>query len=214
MTQRDRILRCACELYVTDGLKGLSMRRVARRLGVTAPALYRHFEDRNDLVFELIGEAFDVFARHLYRALEGETPRERLRLAGDAYLRFALDETQYYELLFVSPAQLGAHEMPEEICARGGALHQFMTDRIRECMNAGILREDDAQSVALTLWALSHGLVSLYVGGKLRVERPVFEAMYRGSFRRLFEGLEAPAAAAAGVVADVNNVSTATAAGD
>src|SRR5690606_6240441 len=44
--QRERILACACELYLTDGLDGFSMRKLARSLGVTAPALYRHYESK------------------------------------------------------------------------------------------------------------------------------------------------------------------------
>ena len=44
--QRDRILSCACEMYLQDGLDGFSMRKLARVLGVTAPALYRHYESK------------------------------------------------------------------------------------------------------------------------------------------------------------------------
>lgn len=165
------------------------MRRVARQLGLTAPALYRHFKDKTHLLFELMGQALDVFGHYLYRALEGETPEARLRLAGEAYRRFALEEPKYYEIIFMSPSQLGAPEVPDELCNRAKATYQFLVDRVRECMDAGVLRGDDPEAVALTLWAQSHGLVSLYVTGKLEVAPEAFEAMYRDSSHRLLEGL-------------------------
>lgn len=189
--QRERILRCACDLYLEEGLQGFSMRRVAQRLGLSAPALYRHFQDKTHLIFELIAEAFEVFGRYLYRALEGETPEARLRLAGEAYVRFALEEPKHYEIIFVSPGELGTPEMPEDLCNRAAATYQFLVDRVRECMDAGVLRPGDPQGVALTLWAHSHGLVSLYFAGKLRAERAVFESMYRDSLKRVLQGLAA-----------------------
>lgn len=188
---RGRILRCACELYVEKGLEGFSMRRLAERLGVSAPALYRHFEGKSHLIFELVGEALSVFGRYLYRALEGESAGERLRLSGEAYLRFALEEPKYYELIFVTPGRLGAAELPGELCSRAAATYQFLVDRVRECMDAGLLRRGEPEAVALTLWAQSHGLVSLYLAGKLEVEREEFEALYRDSLQRILEGLRA-----------------------
>lgn len=182
-------MRCACDLYVEKGLEGFSMRQLAQRLGVSAPALYRHFEDKRHLIFELMGEAVSVFGAYLYRALAGESAEERLRLTGEAYLKFALEEPRYYEIIFVTPGRLGATELPEELCSRAAATYQFLVDRVRECMDVRVLRPGDPEAVALTLWAQSHGLVSLYLAGKLEVEREVFEAIYGESLQRLLDGL-------------------------
>ena len=64
--QRDRILACACDLYLENGLEGFSMRKLARCLGVTAPALYRHFESREHVLHEVVREAYERFTEKVY----------------------------------------------------------------------------------------------------------------------------------------------------
>ena len=106
-TQRDDILGAACDLLVTGGLDGLSMRKLAKQLGVTAPALYRHYESKETVLVDVVGEAFKVFAQYLHRALEGRTPVERFRLTGRSYLAFALEHPQYYALLHAAHEIMG-----------------------------------------------------------------------------------------------------------
>ena len=57
--QRDRILACACDLYLADGLDGFSMRKLARSLGVTAPALYRHYGSKERVLLGIGRKAED-----------------------------------------------------------------------------------------------------------------------------------------------------------
>ena len=89
--QRENILVQACALFLKDGLEGFSMRKLAKAVGVTAPALYRHFESKEQLLFDVLGEAYRRMSQRLYQALEGSTPWERLRLAGEGYVLFALE---------------------------------------------------------------------------------------------------------------------------
>ena len=112
---RDRILTCACDLYVEDGFDGFSMRRLARSLGITAPALYRHFEGKEALLLGVVREGYKVMAQYLYRSLGGQTPADRFRLAGQGYLTFALDHPRYYEILYSYIQHLGLKELPEEL---------------------------------------------------------------------------------------------------
>ncbi|NIP56498.1 MAG: TetR family transcriptional regulator, partial [Gemmatimonadetes bacterium] len=66
--QREQILACACDLYLKGGLEGVSMRRLAREVGVTAPAIYRHFEGKEDVLLGVVGEAYKTLAQYLHRA--------------------------------------------------------------------------------------------------------------------------------------------------
>ena len=94
------ILTRACELYLEGGAEAVSMRRLARDLGVTAPALYRHYDSREEMLLDVVAEAYRRLSERLYGALSGRTPAERLYLAGQAYLDFALDQPKYYEMLY------------------------------------------------------------------------------------------------------------------
>lgn len=191
--QRDNILVHACDLFLRDGLDGFSMRRLAKAVGVTAPALYRHYDSKEALLHDVLSEAYRRMARHLYQALEAATPRDRLRLAGEGYLSFALEHPRLYDALFASPELVGLVDIPEEVEAQGCAVGRFWNDRIRECMDAGILRRQDPEAVGLTLWAHAHGMISLYSRGLLspgeETDPDTFRSIYRASMRRLFRGL-------------------------
>ena len=186
---REKILACACDLYLTDGLDGFSMRKLARSLGVTAPALYRHYESKERVLLAVVGEAYRQLIQYLHQALQERTPEDRFRLAGDGYLEFALRHPRYYEVLFMGVELMRMEPVPEEISAQGCAVGQFWNDRVRECIQAGLLREGDPEAIGLSLWSHAHGLISLYLKGMLAVSEEEVRAMYRASFARVLAGL-------------------------
>jgi AcrR family transcriptional regulator len=186
---RDRILGCACDLYLKDGFEGFSMRKLAREVGVTAPAIYRHYEGKEALLLDVVKEAFKVMAQHLYTALGGGTPEERFAMAGEAYLEFALQHPRYYEITYTYSQYLGLDEPPEEIAPLACGIGQFWNDRVRECMDAGFLQDDDPDAVSLSFWAHSHGLLSLYQRGLLPVTEEEFREIFRAQTGRLMTGV-------------------------
>jgi len=190
--QRARILSHACEVFLRDGLDGFSMRKLAKEVGVTAPALYRHFENRERVLLSVVGEAYKVFGQYLYRALSGRSPLERFVLAGEAYLDFVLEHPRLYDMLFIPPAVLGLDDFPEDVASLACATGQFWMDRVRECIDAGILTRGDPEGIARTLWGHAHGLVSLYLNGALDLSEKEFRSFYRISGERILSGLGEP----------------------
>jgi len=186
---RERVLTSACDLYLADGLDGFSMRRLANELGVTAPALYRHYPAKEALLRDVVGEAFKIFGAYLYKALEGSTPQERLRLTGEGYVAFALEHSRYYEVIHASPRLLGFSDLPADVSAQACGTKQFLVDRVRECMDARVLAADDPEIVAAAIWASSHGLVSLFLGGSLSIQKSEFVNFFHLALSRLFMGL-------------------------
>ncbi len=189
---REKILTCACDLYLADGLDGFSMRRLARAVGVTAPALYRHFESREEVLLEVVGEAHDELFRTLSHALGGATPEERFRRAGEAYLEFALAHPRYFEMIHAFTQFMGLEEIPEALARRTCSVGQFWHDRVRECIDAGILKPDEPESIGLVLWAHAYGLISLHLRGLLPLPEAEFRRVYSESFRRVMAGLATP----------------------
>ncbi len=191
--KQDRILACACELYLSDGLEGFSMRKLAKTVGVTAPALYRHYPSKESLLIAMIGEAYRMFAQYIYRALSGRSPAERLERAGTGYLDFALEHPEMYEMLYISPHHLGLDDYPPEVLEVSAAIGQFWQDRIRECIEQGIFRDGDPDELSLTMWAHAHGLITIYLRGMCPMTEAEFRIHYRSSGARLMEGLAGPA---------------------
>ena len=186
---RDKILACACDLYLTNGLDGFSMRKLARAVGVTAPALYRYYESKERVLQDVVGEGYRHLIECLHRALRGRTPHDRFRLAGDGYLDFALEYPRYYEVMFTGTEIL--NDVPEDLSAQGYAVAQFWNDRVREAIGARILALGDPGAIGMTSWAHAHGLISLYLKGMLPVVEQEFRVLYRDSVDRMFIGLGA-----------------------
>lgn len=188
--QRETILKCACDLYLSDGIEGFSMRKLARCVGCTAPALYRHYESKEEVIQEVVAEAYRQFTQYLYRALEGRTPTERFLLAGKSYLDFALEQPAFYEIIYMPREILGAHSPDSRVADQACAIGQFWADRVREMMDAGYLKEADPFEVSTTLWGHGHGLISIYHRGLLPAsDEQQFRALVTESYIRVMEGL-------------------------
>jgi AcrR family transcriptional regulator len=187
---RDQILKCACDLYLSDGIEGFSMRKLAKSVGCTAPALYRHYESKEEVIQDVVAEAYRLFTQYLYRALEGRTPAERFTIAGRSYFDFAMEQPALYEIIYMPAAVLGAHNVDSSVADQACAIGQFWTDRVREMMDAGYLREGDPHQVSMTLWGHAHGLLSIYHRGLLPVKNEgEFRVIMTESVFRVMEGL-------------------------
>lgn len=183
---KDRIVGAARDLFLGGGAEAVTMRSVAERVGVTATALYRHFDSKEALLQAVLREGFEGFGSYLYRALEGPAPLDRLRRSGEAYLEFAVKQPQMYQTIFVAQRPAGTCEPADPHRA---STFRFLVDRVRECMEARVLKKDDPDVVALAVWAHVHGLVSLYLSGALGLTETAFRDAYAQSLRRLFAGL-------------------------
>lgn len=188
--QREKILRCACDLYLSDGIEGFSMRKLAKCVGCTAPALYRHYESKEEVMREVVTDAYHLFTQYLYRALEGNTPTERFLLAGRSYFDFALEQPALYEIIYVPAEILGAQSVDASISDQASAVGQFWSDRVREMMDAGFLKKGNPFEISTTLWGHAHGLISIYHRGLLPVRSTdEFRILMVESFFRIMEGL-------------------------
>jgi len=188
--QREQILKCACDLYLVEGIDGLTMRKLADCVGCTAPALYRHYESKEEVIQDVVSEAYRQFTQYLYRALEAQTPVERFIMAGRSYVLFALEQPALYEIIYLPRHLIGPQEVGSPIGDQACAIGQFWTDRVREMIDAGYLKEDDPHKLSLALWGHAHGLLSIYHRGLLPAfDGEAFGNLMTESFLRMMEGL-------------------------
>jgi AcrR family transcriptional regulator len=161
---RDRILAISRDLYLAHGSAGFSLREVARKARLTAPAVYRHFDSKDALLREVCSEGFRIFSSYLLRALSAATARERMAESAQQYLRFALDHPRYYRVIFMGASEDFAPMRPK----RGNdPTFQFLIDRVIECQKERILPRGDPEAAATVIWSQVHGLVSLRLSGHL-----------------------------------------------
>ena len=163
---KDRSLREACveqalSIIAEAGLEQLSLREVARRLGVSHQAPYKHFPSRDYLLAEVVSRAFADFAKYLDgRKLSGD-PANDLGSLGQAYVRYALKNPLQYRLMFGTPLP-NPDRHPEML---RNARHAFSALRkALQQLYAESSRTRDTDEIdleALFVWSAVHGLASI-----------------------------------------------------
>jgi AcrR family transcriptional regulator len=163
---RDEILDATEQLLLDTGSgDAVSIRAVAEAVGVTPPSIYRHFADKNELIFEVSARHFTAIDTYLADASDGiADPVERLRALGLAYMRFGMANPEPYRIMFMTRAE----ETPEEfkaVALRDNAAFDRVMRCVQECIDGGRLRPEftDAYRLTIGFWARVHGLTSLMV---------------------------------------------------
>src|SRR4051794_31187958 len=96
---RRAILDAARKLFATEDYKAVSMRRIAEEIEYSPTALYLHFKDKEEILFYLIDEGFEMLSGRL-ESLNVEDPVLRLRKGGRVYFKFAFEQPHYYRIMF------------------------------------------------------------------------------------------------------------------
>ena len=164
------------------------MRRVAGAVGITAMAIYRHFPDRDSLLNALADEGFRELAERLRSRKYARGFGKRLVEMGNVYLEHALENPRLFELMFLR-ARRGARQFPQDFKAGKSPTANVMIQAVQEGMRRGYFRKGDAWEVVFEMGALSHGLILLYLGGRLAVSKERFREMYRAAFARYLRGM-------------------------
>jgi AcrR family transcriptional regulator len=164
------------------------MRRVADAVGITAMAIYRHFPDRAGLLNAVANQGFEELATQLAGMRFSGDIEERLTRMGKTYLDYALKNPRRFELMFLKPRE-GARKYPRDFKAGRSPTANLMVDVLKEGMESGFFRKDDPWEIVFEMGALSHGLIMLYLGGRMDMPTARFRALYQRSFRRYIHGI-------------------------
>jgi AcrR family transcriptional regulator len=163
---RDEILDAAEALLVETGSQdAVSIRAVADAVGVTPPSIYRHFADKNDLIFEVCGRHFTELDDHVRQACDGITdPVDQLVTMGRAYIEFGVANPEPYRIMFMTSPDVAPERYQAEGLAKSAAFG-LLVECVQSCLDAGRFRPEytDAVPLAYGFWARVHGLTSLLV---------------------------------------------------
>jgi AcrR family transcriptional regulator len=183
-----RIATAARRLLDKEGAGAVTMRRVAGAVGITAMAIYRHYPDRAALLNALADIGFAELAAGLAKMRFSGGIEERLTKMGEIYLEHALENPQLFDLMFLKP-RAGARRYPRDFRAGRSPTANLMVEVVKEGMQSGYFRKDDVWEIVFEMGALSHGLIMLYLGGRMEASPTQFRALYRRSFRRYIHGI-------------------------
>lgn len=190
-----RIRRAALRLLEKEGPEAVTMRRVARAIGVTAMAIYHHFESREALLRDVVDGEFGAFLDQLGTMPVFEAAEEQIVHALDAYLDYAFSRPEIFDYVFSKP-RADARRYPQDFRARRSPTLNPLADAVAKWMDEGVIERDDPWEVTLEIWAHAHGYVALYRAGRFSLSPQDFKELVHRSMRRLFRGLQARPATA------------------
>ncbi len=158
---REELIAAASRLLAeTSEDDALSLRAVARAVGIAAPSVYLHFASKEALLRAVLDEHFEALKRAIEAAAAGATgPAAGLRAGCLAYCRFAVEQPGPYRVLFGEP-RLPTEGEPNQPLP-GTETFATLVDGIAGCMRAGVAPPGDPFAVAASVWAALHGVVSL-----------------------------------------------------
>ncbi len=173
---RTAIINAAVEIVSTQGVEALSIRGVAERVEYAPATIYLYFENKDALLRAVVEEAARRFDSALAEAspdISPAAPIERLRALRRAYIRFAIEQTAAFRLLFALPKVpfLAGDCRPSELPANQGmptgCAWAWLHAAVAGAMRDGSMSFPSVDAGALALWASVHGYVTLYLAGHL-----------------------------------------------
>lgn len=186
MRTEEAIRREALDVLSRRGIDGLSLREVAQQVGVTAPAIYRHFEGKAHLVRVVLTSAREEAADFLQGCLRNaEGPESRLRALLQGWVELAERRPGIYDTLASEPRDRPTKRFPEDFRQEPPPAFELAREVVEECMDGRVLRRDDPVWTTLVLWSQLHGLVGLRRAGYFdddmaEVMEEVLERLFRG----------------------------------
>jgi len=149
-------------------IEGLSLRQLAGGLGVTAAAVYRHFDSREDLLFEVARCGFERLRQRFAAAFDRAVPpsnadeaRQRLIDLARAYLQFADDEPALWRLMF--GAQAETYRSTADVHGNPGS-YAYLPAALHGLYQQGVIPAEPHEHDALFAWSAIHGAASLRSG--------------------------------------------------
>jgi AcrR family transcriptional regulator len=185
---REQILDVAMNILIKEGYDAVTIRRLADEIAYTPGALYSYFKDKEEIVFALVLRA----SRHLasvFRAVETiANPLERLWAIGRAYIKFAMEHPEYYDLMFIMSTPI--QKMTEAEFTEGHAPFHILRSTVHDCMQHGYLPRADDDAAAFAMWSFVHGSVSLVIRKRLTmIPEEQYQGLLDGAFNFLMSAM-------------------------
>ncbi|NGY58459.1 TetR/AcrR family transcriptional regulator [Lentzea sp. NEAU-D13] len=159
---RRRLLERAGELLSTEGPAAVSLRKIATDVNTSTTAVYSLFGGKPALLEALYDEAFHRFGTHLAAVPVTEDPAEDLVQIGLAYRRSALADPHFYSVLYSKVVE------PTKAMSRAaGRTFAPVIDTVRRAVEGGVFVDEEPEQIAMSMWGIAHGLVSLELNGNL-----------------------------------------------
>lgn len=169
---RQTIMQAALAWIETENIFSLSLRKIARQIGVSHNAPYRHFPDKESLLVAIAEEGFSQLHQALQEALvdsvdSPENIQQQLENIGIAYVDYAVNHPAYYRVMFSEFPQ--DYQNHPELAKISETAFSVLLNTIKRGQEAQVFKAEDSWQLARVCWSLVHGVSILAIDNQLRV---------------------------------------------
>ncbi len=159
------ILDAARELFVEEGYRNVTMRKIARKIGYSATTIYLYFKNKAEL-FNCLAEEMMERLLKAFEDVQGDNlePVAQLKKMGEAYVRLAIEDPDGYRIAFMMETDIWTE--PQDHLAKGSKgleVYRMILNAVETCLRSRQPRIDDIEASAQAVFASIHGLVSLWL---------------------------------------------------
>jgi AcrR family transcriptional regulator len=159
---RNLIIESATQLFLKQGYDKTSIRIIADDIEYSPATIYLYFKDKDEIFYVIHENAFDILDKELRKHDVIADPFERLLAIGRTYIKFGLENPDYYDLMFIMRAPMQQIKNEEKWKA-GECAFGYLISTLEACLEQNNIRQADLHVTAIMVWSFVHGLVSLYV---------------------------------------------------
>jgi AcrR family transcriptional regulator len=164
---RKLILNNAMKLFLEKGFENITIRHIAEKIEYSPATIYLYFKDKDEIIYTLHREGFEKLYKWQQKTLTIKDPLKRLHRHAEMYVSFALENPEYYDLMFIKRAPF--KKIKEMKCKDGMnweigmRSYDLLKKNIEDCMKAGVFQNTNIDVAAFSLWSYVHGIVSLII---------------------------------------------------
>ncbi|MFO0722969.1 MAG: TetR/AcrR family transcriptional regulator [Myxococcota bacterium] len=184
---RGLIARTAMKLFLSEGFEKTSMRRIAEAIEYTPGALYGYFKDKDEILYAIHTEGMDRLYEAMKPAESVRDPAEALRVCCQSYVKFALSNREYYDLMFIMDAT-GNKIKEKEDWREGLRTYDVLRRCVYRAMEAGMMMPGNPEAAAFMMWSTVHGMMALLIRNRCAMfDDAALPAMIEGTSQYMME---------------------------
>lgn len=166
---RKLILDAAQKLFLANGYEKVSIRNIADEIEYSPATIYLYFKDKNELFFALHQMAFNKLINEFAPIALIEKPMDKLVEMGRLYIRFAFENPELFDLMFIMTAPMETLACREDVWEDGHRAFYVLQNVVQECIDAGDIKHPDAERAGLMIWSMVHGLSALFLRKRMMI---------------------------------------------
>jgi len=160
---RAKILQAAKELFIKKGYEETSIRNIAEVIDYSPTTIYLYFADKDDMFYAIHQEGFILLNQYFKPLAHVQNPFERLKAIDKAYVAFAMENPEFYNLMFILQSPMKVAQKDHDKWPEGKSAFDFLVNTVQECVDQKYLPEMDPEILSYTVWSMVHGICSLNI---------------------------------------------------